>query len=135
MRPDSVNAKALLVGPLLAATLCTIGLAIMAVSGGCSGRQKTLRASLVAVDAARDGFVEWDKQHQLQIVEKATSKEEGRAKLDEYRTNREPIITGFEVVYRAIALAATREDDASLRDALDRAEKLFQAVTRLKGGP
>lgn len=104
---------------------------------GCSvsQRQKTLRAGLVAVDATRDGFIEWDAQHQLRIVEEAASKEEAHAKLESYRTKRLKVSTLFESVYRAIAAAATNEDDTSFQKANELIRSVLAEVKNLRGGP
>jgi hypothetical protein len=124
-------------------TTLLLALAIIGVSGlppmlgGCGGnqRQKTLRASLVIVDAARDGFVSWDATRQTKIVEAATSREEGQAKLDAYREQRKLIVEGFALVYRALASAATQNDDPSLKAAVRDATKLVEQVEALKGAP
>lgn len=104
---------------------------------GCGGnsRQQTLRTSLVAVNAARDGLVTWDEDHQSQIIAAATSKEEARAKLDTYRADRVKLVNAFEAVYRAIAVAAVAGDKASLDDALQASKKLLESLDKLQGGP
>ena len=104
---------------------------------GCGGnqRQQMLRTSLVAVNAARDGFVTWDAAHQAQIVAMATSKEDGRARLDAYRTDRAKLVDTFELVYRVIAIAATQSDESSLDAALRASKRLLDSIEKLQGGP
>jgi len=104
---------------------------------GCGGnqRQQALRTNLVAINAARDGFVAWDAAHQSQIVAVATSAEEGRVKLDAYRTARAKLVDTFEIVYRAISVAAVQEDGPSLAAALRASKQLLDSIEKLQGGP
>ena len=110
--------------------------ACLLLGAGCNQDQRanTIRASIVAVDAARDGFVSWDRDHQMAIVDSATSRADGEAKLAAYRDQRQKVTDGFRLVYRALALAATQTDDPSLRAALDEAAKLLLVITTLRGG-
>ncbi len=94
-------------------------------------RMDTLRVSLTTVNAARDGFVAWDEQHQKAIVEKSTSKDEGMLALESYREARGRVVLGFEVAYRALAVAATQTDEPSLKAALAASDQLIDAVHRL----
>jgi hypothetical protein len=105
--------------------------------GACNRSQRTdtLRASIVSVNAARDGFLQWDRAHQASIVGAATSRETGEQALASYRHEREPIVNGFSVAYRALALAATQSDDPSLKAALAEAGELVDAVqAMIRGG-
>lgn len=95
-------------------------------------RTKTIHASIIAVDVARDGFITWDREHQAQIVEHATSESQGLAELDKYVAKRKPVVDGFQLVYRALALAATQTDEPSLKAALDHAAKLLLDIQRLQ---
>jgi len=114
--------------------LACLGLA--SVPGCGSGqRQRTLRATLVGTNAARDGFVSWDADHQKAIVDRAASREDGERELAAYRAARDPIVSTFELVYRAIAAAATQSDDPSLRAALDASSSLLDSIKKLTGGP
>jgi len=97
-------------------------------------RADTLRQSVLAVNAARDGFSTWDRAHQQSIVDAATSREDGEAKLANYRDRRRPVVDGFEVAYRALAVAATQVDDPSLTAAIAKATELIDAVKQLTGG-
>jgi hypothetical protein len=113
---------------LVLATLC-------ALAGACTKNERTdtLRASLIAVNAARDGFTTWDRQHQQALAESATTREAGEAALERYREQRKPVISGFEVAYRALAVAATQTDDPSLQRALAGSKDLVDAVKQLIG--
>lgn len=112
--------------------LAAIDVGLSAGVSGCSSNARidSIHASLVAVDAARDGFVVYDRQHQDDIVDHATSREDGVSKLVAYRKDREAILNGFEIAYRLLATAATQNDDQSLSAALRAAGDL---VSRIKG--
>ena len=117
--------------PILTIALAIIGLSFTPILVGCSSgqRQSTLRGLLTTVRAADEGFRVWDAEHQRKIVFEASTKEAGREALIEYRTKREPILKGFTIVYLAISIAATGDDDESLQDALRRGRELLEAVT------
>jgi hypothetical protein len=67
---------------------------------------KALSTALTATNAARDQFTQWDKQHQLDIVDKASTREEAEGGLKEYREKRQKIIQAFTVAYTSMASAA-----------------------------
>lgn len=108
-------------------------LVMLVLSPACSGHQrtKTLSAALSAVNAARDGFLAWDKQHQLELVKAGASRDEIDKALADYHGKREPVVAAFEVVYRAIAVAATQSDGPSLSAALEKAKQLHEALIAL----
>jgi hypothetical protein len=109
---------------------CTLG-----ASCDKSQRQDTLRASLITVNAARDGFTVWDVEHQQRLVEDAVDRETAIKAVTEYRTTtQKPIVDGFTVAYRALAVAATQTDEPSLKAALIAATELVDAVKRLTQG-
>jgi hypothetical protein len=109
------------------------------LAAGCTGhqRQDTLRASLVVLDGARDGFLDWlqrfDKQKQDEIVASATSAEDAKAKTAAFRQKRDEIIALFPVAYHAIALASLHDDDKSFDDALKAGKTLLKDIEDLKG--
>jgi hypothetical protein len=102
---------------------------------GASQREKTLRATLIATNAARAGFTKFDADHQQQIVKDATSLEDGKAKLAAYREDRDKVRLLFEAVYEGIAAAMLLDDKAPLTELLKAAENLEAALTKLKGSP
>ena len=122
--------------PVVFALFLFFGLAIYAQTLGCgaSARETALRSSFIGVNAAREGFVTWDEQHQGQIVAGATSYVDGQTQLAEYRTAREQIVSAFVVAYRAVALAATTED-APLKDMLAAVKALREAIASLQEPP
>lgn len=90
------------------------GLVLMAAAWtgcGAAARERTLNATLVAVNAARDGFIEHDRLTQTAIVDAAATREAAVAELAAYRKKREPVIEAFTATYRALAIAAVLEDD------------------------
>ena len=66
---------------------------------------KTLATSLIATNAARDGFVEWDHMHQLKIVEAAQTRMEAETALATYRAKRKMVLQSFLGAYTTIAAA------------------------------
>ena len=106
------------------------------VALGCTGnkRQDTLRASIITLDATRDGFFEWDLQHQTAIVEKAATKDEAHKAIDDYRRQKEVVLKLIVLAYRAVGFASTHDDEASLQAAEAAAKKLFDGIVDIKKG-
>jgi len=100
---------------------------------GCGQRQKALRATLVGLNAARDGFATWDMGHQKTIVEQATTREEAELKLATYRGERTAVVDVLELAYRALAAAATQSDEPSAKAALAAAGEALGAIRTLTG--
>lgn len=96
-------------------------------------RQDTISAALLATNAARDGFVQYDDVAQARIVAGATSLEEGKAKLVAYREERAKVLALFPVAYYAIAAAAQANDDPSLNRMKESLKLLLDAVLPLLG--
>lgn len=67
---------------------------------------KALNTALSATNAARDQFTKWDAQHQLAIVDKASTRTEAETNLKTYRTKRQRIVQAFTVAYTSMATAA-----------------------------
>jgi len=114
-----------------------LGLAVFAtwVTTGCgsSARSKMIKSTFVSVNALRDGFIDWDMHRQERIVDQAKTFDEGRAELLRYRRNREPIVEGFEGVYRALAAATlVSNDPANLAHLLAAAKQLEDAIAKFK---
>lgn len=127
--------KALPVRTILALAAVIALLSTCTALTGCSGsqRQKTIKATLISTNAARDGFIEWDRIHQLRIVEQATTREEAEVKLKSYRAARVFVVSLFETVYRSLAIAATDTEETSLQEAMRQVRKLLKAIEALKG--
>jgi len=101
--------------------------------GGDASKQKALKTSLVALNAAREGFVTWDEHHQAQIVADSTSLEQGQAALKDYRDKRAPIVEGFTVAYSALAAAALEPSVEMLVEASKAAMAVYQLIKDLTG--
>jgi hypothetical protein len=107
-----------------------------ALATGCapSQRESTLRAALVTVNASRDAFTVYDATKQAQIVAAAVSAEDGRARLEAYRASRVKLETAIGAAYRAIAIASSLNDDASLEGVRVAVNQLLDAVQALNFG-
>lgn len=106
---------------------CTVG-----ASCNKSQRVDTLRASVISVNVARDGFTTWDSHHQAAIIRDAATREAAQTALSEYRDKQSRVVTGFEVAYRALAVAATQTDEPSLHAAIAAASELLELVESIK---
>lgn len=101
--------------------LLKFALVLSLAAAGCTGSQRadTIKAALVTVDAARDGFLTYDAAAQARIVAAATSADDARARLADYRTQRDAP-TGpaglLDTAFHAIAFAAAGNDAKSLAD-------------------
>lgn len=119
----------------LVAAIC-LALFVISLMAACTNgqRQDTLRASIITVDTARDGFIRWDRAHQQAIAENATSRDDVEAKIAAYRAHEQrDIALSFEVAYRAIGIAATQTDQASLSGAVRAVAELLASIKALSG--
>lgn len=99
-------------------------------------RAETLHASVVAVKAAKDGFVQWNQQHEDTIVATAKSRDEVLAARDAYVAKRKPVLDAFLFAFQALAIAATQTDDPSFKTAQAAATTAITAATSFSaGGP
>lgn len=91
------------------AILYVIGV-LAACGGGPQAAERAGRFTTTAhsaLNAVRDSFVAWDAQHQLDLVEEATSLEDGQAALASYRHDRAAVYAAFQASYGALATLAT----------------------------
>lgn len=110
-------------------------LVVLLAGCGASARERTLQATLLTVNASRDGFITWDRAAQDAIVADAPDLDTGRAELVAYRDKRAKVVTLFESAYRAIAIAAVLNDDPrSLVNLTTAAGILMTALGELTGG-
>ncbi len=115
---------------LLLASLCAI---LSALSGcGPSMKQKALRNSMVVLNATLAGAEEYDRAHQIEIIDKGKSKEDVVAKLTAYRDRRELVITSFIAAYRALGMAAMDPTDLNVKNALKIVEGVITTVKEFK---
>lgn len=98
-------------------------------------RQDTIAASLIAVNAARDGFTTWDRQHEQSLLDNTPTREEFDAKITAHRAETVKRLAAFELAYKALATAATQTDDPSLAAAIAQAAELVSQIKKLTGGP
>lgn len=115
----------------LSVVIITLMFAIIASGCGQSQRERTLRATFVATNAARDGFTKYDRDQQQKIAQTATSIEAGQAALAAYRKKRDEVVVIFEDVYRALVAATLANDTGSLDAAKKAAERLKKALDDL----
>jgi len=115
-----------------ARTTLLLLLALVAACGP-DARHKQLHATMVAVSAAGEGFVQFDKAAQAAIVASATSELDGIAKLGAYKMARARVVEAFSAAFQAIAAAALLDTKpASLANALAAAALARQAWDDLK---
>jgi hypothetical protein len=102
---------------------------------GASAREKVLHGSYIAVTSAQSGFEAWDRVHQDDIVDKATSYEDGVAKLEAYWKAQVAVTNAFEAAYRAIAAAALADTEPLTMKTVRRTyDELVLALQKLTGG-
>lgn len=96
----------------------------------CGGQQfdKTYGYVATSVNAAREGFLMWDQDHQQDIVTHAATREDGEAKLLAYRLSRKKVVLAFTVTYQALALAGTLRTHESILAAATQATQLYQTI-------
>lgn len=111
-------------------------IAFAALIAGCTkaARQDTIKTTLIATNAARDALLQYDDAAQAKIVESATSLDDGKKKLAEYRERRAKVIALFPIVYYSIIAAAQANDDASFNKMKASLKLLLDAVLPLIGG-
>lgn len=93
-----------------------VALVLLLTLVACTARQRraSLRVTLGAVDSARAGLIVWDAQAQGQIVKNATSLDDGLQRFEIHRSKRDKVVRAFELVYRAIAIAASVPSDPNM---------------------
>lgn len=110
---------------------------------GCSGKQVVARSTTFVetahgtLNGARDAFIEWDREHQLAIVEAAQSEEQARVHLATYRAKRQELWRAFQVAYGAVAAAAAAIPLAEAavlpqRELIDLVSAAVTAVAKVK---
>lgn len=109
--------------------LCLVG---FVTACGASARVQALRTSLVATNVARDTLLTVSKERETQIVEKATSKEDGRTQLDAWRAKVDVVAKAIDAAYRGIHDAALLNDAKSASEAASAAKKALSLLKDLK---
>ena len=106
---------------------------VVAACAGQAKHEKTLKTTLVSLNAARDGFVTWDRLHQEQIIKDAPSLAEGKSALATYREARQPVSLVFEVAYRGLAVAALDPSDLNVMRVLEQVKEVVETIRVLTG--
>ncbi len=126
---------------------------LLLVACGAAGRREAtvatrggLSTALAATNAARDAFTAWSKAHEMSIVARATSREQGARELAAYRAQSQPVLGALVVAYTSIAAASAALTLADAKpaelatavrlatDALRAAVAVRDAVLALKAG-
>lgn len=129
---------------------------LLLVLVACGGAQKEralddtragMSTALAATNLARETFLAYSKTHELGIVDRADSREEGERDLALFRSRADRVVRLFVVAYTAIAAAASAADLARsgsaadvvhalklARESLAAVLALKQAVAALEGG-
>ena len=118
--------------------LSAVGIALVAGGCGASQRETTIRTSVAAADGIRDTFLAYDGPHELDLARSGPATPEGKAAaaaaLAAYQAKRSATIDkAMIVVYRAIAVAATLNDQPSLDGIKSALDQLNAAYKALKG--
>lgn len=129
--PESAIAKTVV--PLLALVM----LGSLVFGSGChaSTRDTTIRTALVTANAAEAGFVVWDRAHQHELVQSATSREDGEQKLAAYEAKSAEVYKAVVALYQLLATAALLNDSQSIATAVTAATQLRQLIAELRSKP
>lgn len=100
------------------------------VAACATSKDAVLTRTLAGLDAAHVSFVSLDEQRQAEIVEHASTLDEGKAALAAHRKARNKITDAFVAAYGAVAVAALEPSDANMARLVALA---VAAVTALKG--
>lgn len=117
------------------AQIATPGLlliALLCAACGASARTLALRTSLVTLNVARDTLRTTSKDREDQIIAKATSKEEGKAKLATWRSGVDKIAATIDDAYHLIYGAALLDDAKSAQDAATAVTKVLELIKDLQ---
>lgn len=99
---------------------------------GANARRDTLRGNIVALDVARDATLKLSKEHEAAIIEHATSKDEARVQLAEWRDVVDSMMTALEDGYRITYSAAILDDAKSASEAGAAVAKALALLKELK---
>lgn len=123
--------------------VCLVALA----TSGCaaSTREATIKATFLSVDSARDGFLAYDRAHEMALTAHCDPAAETReacaakvaastAKLAEYQAQRAKVDPLFVAAYRAVTAAQILNTDQSIAGMTAAAGQLFAAVKSFLGG-
>jgi len=119
-----------------ASPLLIIFLVIGLVACGASTRVKTLRVSLVALNAARDSVLALSKEREKQIYAScnppACTQEQGHARVDAWQKKVDEAVKLIDTGYKAVHDAALLDDQKSTIGAATAAQKALDLYEKLK---
>lgn len=119
--------------PVIRSRFLLILCVLLAVGCTKNARLDTIRASMIAADAATEGFKAWDRQHQEAIVAAAEkghlTNAEVKAQLADYREKRDTqVIAKIIATLQLLDAAVIANDDLSLKTAFDAVKALSEIV-------
>lgn len=118
-----------------------------AVLAGCSAsaRESTIKGTFVTVNAARDGFLAYDRAHEMSLVAHCDPAVESRdacvakvaastAALAEYQAKRAKVDGLFVGAYHSIAAAELLNTEQTVASMIAAAAQVYAAVKPFIGG-
>lgn len=92
---------------------CVVALASV-MGCGATTRHKTISAALTTTDTTCRAFKAYSLLHEKAIVTKDADEATARADLDRWRAGADKVFSACDGAYRAVAVAATLDDDHSI---------------------
>lgn len=125
--------------PVVTGSATTVALLIAVASvlnQGCatSTRDSSIKTAMIAIEATDKAFVSYDSMELSSIVAKATSQEDGKARLAVYRKKQGEVVKALIAAYTAIGVAAQLNDDhslASMAEAIKTVVAAVQSITKV----
>lgn len=113
----------------LALGAAAVILAAVMLLGCAAGKNKVLSA----LDAARDGFADWDLTHQRDLVDQTSGGAETDAALLAYRSKRDGVILAFLDAYAALAQLLSEPTEANGKLLSGKVTALMSRLAALQG--
>ena len=114
--------------------VCGLALAALQVGCGPSARSSALKGAYATVNAASAGFTAWDRAHQKELVETATSLDEAKRRLHEYRDKRRAVDESIIAAYALIGAAAL-DKGVGMAAVVAAVTAVQRAIDAIRGGP
>lgn len=105
-------------------------LAAVMLLGCARGKNEVLSA----LDAARDGFADWDLTHQRDLVDQGKDSADVDAALLAYRSKRDGVILAFLDAYAALAQVFSDATEVNLKALVAKVSALEARILALQGG-
>lgn len=114
----------------------TFAVAFLVALAACgpSARDKTIKGTLVSLNATYDGVLEYSRRREASIVAAATSEADGQAKLRPFREHVDKVVAAIALAYHALGVAAT-DKGTPLDKAIRLAAEVATAAAALKKEP